>query len=88
MAEPLMKPVAVRKCLVRYRRSLLAQGVASMLAADPAIEVVLLDADRADLLRAMKTVRPDVLILDINDCDDLASLLVAMLKEWAETKIV
>ncbi len=88
MAEPLMKPIAVRKFLVRYRRSLLAQGVASMLAANPGIEVVLLDADRTDLLRTMKSVRPDVLVLDISDCEDLSGLLVALLKEWAETKIV
>jgi len=88
MAEPLMKPIAMRKCLVRYRRSLLAQGVASMLATNPEIEVVLLDADRTDLLKTMRTIRPDVLILDINDCEDLSGLLVALLKEWAETKIV
>lgn len=88
MAEPAMRMAAVRKCMVRYRRSLLAQGVASMLASNPGIEVVLLDADRMDMLKALRAVRPDVLVLDMNDCDDLTGLLATLLKERSTTKIV
>ena len=88
MIVPATKAVAARKYMVLYRRSLLAQGLATLLRADQDAEVISADMEQEDPLQAIHASSPDVLILDMSDFKALCNCLERLLREHPNVKIV
>ncbi len=88
MVAPKAEMATRQRCMVLYGKSLLAQGVAYLLTADRDMEVFLVNTEEVDPVEAMRSIKPNVLILDINNLEDLGGFLTRLLREHPTTKIV
>lgn len=79
--------VLARKCMVLYGKSLLAQGMATLLGAAQGIELSLADMEEVNPKKAIVAANPDVLILDINEFPSLGEFFVGLLKHCPNVKI-
>lgn len=80
-------PVAHR-FLVLCRRSLLAQGVESLLSADPAVQVSFADLEQEDPRERFRQVRPEVVVLDVRDGEEMERLVGHFLRQSPLPKVV
>lgn len=88
MMRPEAKIAAGHRYMVLCGKSLLAQGVAYLLKADEGIEVALVNMEQGDLMEATRFIKPDVLILDVDNLEDLGGFLARLLREQPTMKIV
>jgi DNA-binding NarL/FixJ family response regulator len=77
-----------RRCMVLYRESLLAQGIAVLLKADPEVDVVMVDMEREDALKAFRALNPGVVIVDVNDLPGIGDFLAELLKGSNQVKVM
>jgi hypothetical protein len=76
------------KFLVLCRRSLLAQGMVSMLSVEPSVDVESADLDREDPEERFRQVRPEVVVLDMGDGDEMERLVGHFLRESPLPRVV
>lgn len=79
---------AAHKCMVLYRKSLLAQGIAHLVRAERDMEVTLANMEQVDPMEAVCAMNPDVLILDMNNLKEMDSFLADLLINHPSMKIV
>ncbi len=79
---------ATHRYMVLDGKSLMAQGIAHLLATQGDTDVNLTNIEEADPVEAVRSINPDVLILDANGLGDQGNLLVRLLKECPTTTIV
>lgn len=82
------KSPAAHRFLVLCRRSLLAQGMFSLLAADPRVEVTAADLEQEDPEERFRQVRPEVVVLDMRDGEEMERLVGHFLRQIPLPKVV
>lgn len=80
-------PVAHR-FLVLCRRSLLAQGMAYLLATEPEVEVAAADLEQENPEERFRQVKPEVVVLDLRDGEEMERLVGHFLSQSPLPRIV
>jgi DNA-binding NarL/FixJ family response regulator len=80
--------MVAHKFLVLCRRSLLAQGMVSLLAAEPRVEVTTADLEMEDAEERFREVRPEVVVLDLRDGGEMERLVGHFLRQNPLPKVV
>ncbi len=77
-----------RRCMVVYGRSLLAQGLASLLTSANGVEVASADMEKVDIVETINSAKPDVLVMDMTEFSRLSECFGAILKGNPNMRIV
>ena len=80
--------MAMRRILVLYGKSLLAQGVEQLLKRAGGLEVIGVDLDRRGAMGEISTLHPEVVIVDGDDVSaNAGSLILQVLRENPSVKV-
>lgn len=88
MLKTEVKETISRKCMVVYGRSLLAQGLASLLTSTKGMEVISTDMEQVNLIETIRSVNPNVLVMDMEEFSHLTDSFSSLLKCCPDMRIV